>query len=44
MEQEASGRGANGVVGVDIDYETISIGQGNMLMVSASGTAVRVAF
>jgi uncharacterized protein YbjQ (UPF0145 family) len=30
--------GANAVVGVDLDYETI----GNMLMVSASGTAVRV--
>jgi len=28
-------------VGVDLDYETIGIGQaGNMLMVSASGTAV----
>lgn len=33
--------GANAVVGVDLDYEVL--GQGNgMLMVSASGTAVRV--
>lgn len=30
--------GANAVVGVDVDYEVL--GQGNMLMVSASGTAV----
>lgn len=37
--------GANAIVGVDIDYETIDRGQGgsSMLMVSASGTAVRVA-
>ena len=35
--------GANAIVGVDLDYETIGIGQGgNMLMVSASGTAVVV--
>lgn len=33
--------GANTVVGVDLDYETISAG-GSMLMVSASGTAVFV--
>ncbi|MEM6628283.1 MAG: heavy metal-binding domain-containing protein [Bacteroidota bacterium] len=33
--------GANAIVGIDLDYETISIGQkGGMLMVSASGTAV----
>lgn len=45
MQQEAEGRGANGVVGVDLDYETIQVGHGgNMLMVSASGTAVRIAF
>jgi uncharacterized protein YbjQ (UPF0145 family) len=31
------------VVGVDLDYETIGMGSsGNMLMVSASGTAVIV--
>ena len=37
--------GANGVIGVDLDYETIHVGRGgNMLMVSASGTAVRLAW
>ena len=41
MDEQARGLGANAVVAVDLDYETISIGQGgNMLMVSASGTAV----
>lgn len=38
MEQRAAALGANAVVGVDVDYEVL--GQGNMLMVSASGTAV----
>ena len=39
MAQSAEAVGANAVVGVDLDYETI--GQnGSMLMVSASGTAV----
>jgi len=40
MVQEAEAQGANAVVGIDLDYETIQVGQGNMLMVSASGTAV----
>ena len=40
MEQRALQMGANAVVGVDIDYEVL--GQGNMLMVTASGTAVIV--
>ncbi len=41
MKEEARALGANAVVGVDLDYETIGIGSGgNMLMVSASGTAV----
>ena len=39
MQEEAAAMGANAVVGVDIDYETVS--SGNMLMVSVSGTAVR---
>lgn len=39
MEEEAASLGANAIVGVDIDYETVSTG--NMLMVSVSGTAVR---
>ncbi|MCB1494111.1 MAG: heavy metal-binding domain-containing protein [Rhodobiaceae bacterium] len=39
MEHEAKRLGANAVIGVDLDYETV--GQnGSMLMVSASGTAV----
>jgi uncharacterized protein YbjQ (UPF0145 family) len=43
MQEEASGRGGNAVVGVDLDYETITMGSGGgMLMVSASGTAVVV--
>jgi uncharacterized protein YbjQ (UPF0145 family) len=41
MTQDALMRGANAVVGVDIDYETIGA-NGSMLMVSASGTAVYV--
>ena len=40
MVQRAQELGAEGVVGVDIDYETL--GQNNgMLMVTAAGTAVR---
>ncbi|QSX08426.1 putative heavy metal-binding protein [Alkalibacter rhizosphaerae] len=41
MEKRAYSMGANAVVGVDIDYETLGQG-GNMLMVTASGTAVIV--
>lgn len=41
MEQRASQLGANAVVGVDIDYEVLGADNG-MLMVTASGTAVRV--
>jgi uncharacterized protein YbjQ (UPF0145 family) len=41
MKEEANALGGNAVVAVDLDYETIGIAQaGNMLMVSASGTAV----
>ncbi|MCV2873081.1 heavy metal-binding domain-containing protein [Defluviimonas sp. WL0050] len=36
MEERAVAMGANAIVGVDLDYEVIN----NMLMVSASGTAV----
>ncbi|MDZ4824242.1 MAG: heavy metal-binding domain-containing protein [Flavobacteriales bacterium] len=39
MTDEAMRIGANGIIGVDIDYETIGKG-GSMLMVAASGTAV----
>jgi len=42
MVFEAEALGANAVVGVDLDYETIDVsGGGSMLMVSATGTAVR---
>ncbi len=34
-------RGGNAVVGIDLDYEVIGA-NGSMLMVSASGTAVRI--
>ena len=40
MMLAAQEMGANAVIGVDLDYETVGIGNGNMLMVSASGTAV----
>jgi uncharacterized protein YbjQ (UPF0145 family) len=39
LEERAAERGANAVVGVDLDYEVLGSGNG-MLMVSASGTAV----
>lgn len=38
MEQRAQRLGADAVIGIDIDYEVL--GQGNMLMVTVSGTAV----
>ncbi len=41
MEEEAHQLGGNGVIGVDIDYEVIGK-EGSMLMVSVSGTAVRL--
>ena len=40
MMGRAQAFGANAVIGVDIDYESISMGTTNMLMVAASGTAV----
>jgi uncharacterized protein YbjQ (UPF0145 family) len=42
QEMTAAARelGANGVIGIDLDYETVS--SGNMLMVTISGTAVRL--
>ena len=41
MEERAEQRGANAVIGVDIDYEVLGADNG-MLMVTASGTAVVV--
>ncbi len=40
MAERAEALGANAVVSVDVDYEVL--GQGNMLMVTASGTAVEL--
>ena len=39
MEENARTLGANGIVGVDLDYETVREG---MLMVTVSGTAVKI--
>ena len=41
MQDQAALLGANAVVGVDLDYETVG-DSGSMLMVTASGTAVRI--
>ena len=40
MSQQATRMGANAVIAVDLDYETVG-GSGSMLMVTAAGTAVR---
>ena len=43
MQEAAERLGANAVIGVDLDYENITMGSsGGMLMVTASGTAVVV--
>ena len=39
MKQRAQAMGANAIVGIDLDYETVGA-NGGMLMVTASGTAV----
>ena len=39
MMQRAQELGANAIVGIDIDYETVGA-NGSMLMVATSGTAV----
>ncbi len=41
MTDKAARLGANAVIGVDIDYETVGT-NGSMLMVTACGTAVRI--
>jgi uncharacterized protein YbjQ (UPF0145 family) len=40
MSAEARKRGADAIIGIDLDYETVS--QGTMLMVTASGTAEKI--
>ena len=41
LAEKAQTMGANAIIGVDLDFETIG-GSGSMLMVIASGTAVRL--
>ncbi|MBP7984589.1 MAG: heavy metal-binding domain-containing protein [Bacteroidaceae bacterium] len=41
MSERAAEMGANAIVGIDLDYETVG-SNGSMLMVTASGTAVKV--
>ncbi|MCF0208147.1 MAG: heavy metal-binding domain-containing protein [Bacteroidaceae bacterium] len=41
MEQRAMELGANAVIGIDLDYETVGANS-SMLMVTASGTAVTI--
>jgi uncharacterized protein YbjQ (UPF0145 family) len=41
LTQKAQGLGANAILGVDLDFETIGSG-GSMLMVIATGTAARI--
>ena len=41
MAREAERLGANAVIGVSIDYETVG-NNGSMLMVTCSGTAVEI--
>ncbi|MEM8558892.1 MAG: heavy metal-binding domain-containing protein [Bacteroidota bacterium] len=44
MQDAAKKLGADAVIGVDLDYQTIQLGKdgGSMLMVTATGTAVRL--
>jgi uncharacterized protein YbjQ (UPF0145 family) len=42
LEAEAKARGANAIIGVDLDYGALGSGE-SMLMVSVSGTAVTIA-
>lgn len=39
--EHAQAKGANAIIGVDLDYETVGA-SGSMLMVIATGTAVRI--
>jgi uncharacterized protein YbjQ (UPF0145 family) len=43
MMEHAETLGADAIVGMDLDYETVQVGgSGGMLMVSANGTAVKL--
>lgn len=41
LEEEAQKLGGNAIIGIDFDYETVGA-KGSMLMISVSGTAVKV--
>jgi len=41
LVQKAQSIGANAIIGIDLDFETVGSG-GSMLMVIATGTAVRI--
>lgn len=41
MMDQAQRLGANAIIGVDLDFESVG-GNGSMLMVSANGTAVNI--
>ena len=41
IQENAAALGANAVIGIDLDYEVVG-DKGAMLMVSVSGTAVRI--
>lgn len=41
LAEKAQALGANAILGVDLDFETVG-GSGSMLMVIASGTAVKI--
>ena len=41
LRQNAQAMGADAVIGIDLDYETVGSG-GSMLMVTISGTAVKL--
>ena len=40
MQEQAEALGGNAILAIDLDYE--SLGQGSMLMVTATGTAVQI--
>lgn len=41
LQAEARALGADGIIGIDLDYEVLGK-EGSMLMVTASGTAVKL--
>ena len=40
MQEQAQKLGASAIIGIDLDYETVGA-KGGMLMVTASGTAIK---